>query len=78
MLTAQSEVMVKVLTRLKVLEKTSKEPTTVRSYSDSGSGLLEYGKIELMGRIRNSPFSMEFLIGCISDEGILGMAFLAG
>lgn len=42
-----------------------------------GSGLPVYGKIELTGRIRNFPFMKEFLVSRVSDEGILGTAFLA-
>lgn len=42
------------------------------------SGLHVYGRITLAGRTRNSPFSMDFLVRRISDEGILGMDFLAG
>lgn len=34
--------------------------------------------VELTGRIRNSPFTVDFVTSRISDKGILLMVFLAG
>lgn len=40
------------------------------------SGLPTYGKIELAERLRNFPFTIEFLVSRLLDQRILKMAFL--
>lgn len=44
----------------------------------NGSGLPVYGKIFLSGKIKNSSFTLEFLVSKIAHEGILGMLFPIG
>lgn len=39
-------------------------------------GLPIYWEIELTGKARNFPFSMEFLDSRVSEEGILVISFL--
>lgn len=58
--------------------KDRREPWDTAAMVANGSGFPVYRKIKLMGQIRSSPFSMEFLVSRISDEEIFGMAFLAG
>lgn len=56
--------------------KEKKGPQDAATKLADGSGLPIYRRIELMERIKNFPFATEFLFSCVSDEEILGMAFL--
>lgn len=45
------------------------EPWDITSVLADSSGLPVYRKIVLAGRIRNSPFSLEFVVSQILDKG---------